>query len=188
MQEHQLFQPGFCGVEAHLQAAYLPVHHLFVVRLPHIEQPAPGAADGVALHGVGVVVQDVERIEALGFQVGVHLVGGGPPIVVIALHDELLAGQLLQKFEIPAGIGKAHGPADVACEDDGVLRLYELAPVGLQPFHIAVPAGENVHRLGAAQGKVGIAKHKKCHSLFTPVLVFVKPDSPVPPPRSEPGR
>jgi hypothetical protein len=74
---------------------------------------------------------------------------------------------------------KTHGPADVACKDNGILGLYELAPVGLQPFHIAVPAGENIHRLGAAQGKVGIAKHKKCHSLFTPVLVYVKPERPI---------
>ena len=133
-------------------------------------------------------MQDVQGIEALRFQVGVHFVGRAPPVIVVALHDELLARKLLQKREVPAGIGQAHGPADVACEDDGVLRFYELAPVGLQPLHIAVPAGENVHRLGAAQGKVGIAKHKKCHSLFTPVLVFVKPDSPVPPPRSEPGQ
>ena len=46
------------------------------------------------------------------------------------------------------GVGQPHGPADVARKDDGVLGLDELAPVAFQPLHIAVPAGENVHRLG----------------------------------------
>ena len=95
MQEHQLFQPGFCGVEAHLQAAYLPIHHLFVVRLPHIEQPAPGAAQRIPLHRVGVVVQDVQGVKALSLEVSVHLVGRGPPVIVVSLHDQLLAGKLL---------------------------------------------------------------------------------------------
>ena len=148
MQEHQLLQPRLCGVKAHFEPPDLPVHHLFVVGLPHIEQPAPGAADGVTLHGVGVVVQNVEGVKALGLQVSVHLVGGGPPIIVVPLHDELLPRQLLQERKVLPGVGQPHGPADVACKDDGVLGLDELAPVAFQPLHIAVPAGENVHRLG----------------------------------------
>ena len=190
MQEHQLFQPGFCGVEAHLQAAYLPVHYLFVVRLPHIEQPAPGAADGVALHRVGVVVQNVQGIKAFCFEVGIHLVHGRPPVIVVALHDDLLPGQALQKFKILTGIGQAHGPADIARQYNGILWFDELAPIFLKALHIIIPAGKNIHRLGSAQRKVGIAKHKKCH-VFSPVLNAagcVIPDSPAPPRRSAQDR
>ena len=112
------------------------------MRLPHIEQPAPCAAEGVALHRVGVVVQDMQGIEALRFQVGVHFVGRAPPIIVVALHDELLARKLLQKREIPAGIGQAHGPADIPRQHDGVLRGDEFAPAALQPLYVIVPPRE----------------------------------------------
>ena len=169
MQEHQLFQPRLGSVQAHAQAADLAVHHLFVVRLPHIEQPAPGTADGITLHGVGVVVQDVQRIKPFCLEIGGHLVGRGPPVIMVALHDDLLPRQALQEGKVPAGIGQAHGPADVTRQHDGVLRLDELPPVFFQTLHIIVPARKDIHRLGSAQRKMGVAKHKKCH-VVTPVL------------------
>ena len=114
-------------------------------------------------------MQDVQGVEPLRFEIGIHLVGSGPPVIVVALHDDLLSGQALQKFKIPAGIGQAHGPADISRQHDGVFRFDELPPVFFQTLHIIVPAGKNIHRLGSAQRKMGVAKHKKCH-VFTPVL------------------
>jgi len=67
MQKHELFKARLCGIQAHFQPPDLPVHHLFVVGFPHIEQPAPRAAQSVPFHGVGVVVQDVQGIEAFRF-------------------------------------------------------------------------------------------------------------------------
>ena len=95
-------------------------------------------------------MQDMQGIKALRLEVGVHLVGCGPPVIVVAFHDELLAGQLLQKRKILAGICQAHGPADVPCQHDGILRGDEFAPVALQPLHVAIPARENIHGLGSA--------------------------------------
>ena len=95
MQEHQLLQPRFRSIQAHFQAPDLAVHHFFIVGFSHIEQPAPGAAQRIPLHRVGVVVQDVQGVKALSLEVGVHLVGRGPPVIVVSLHDQLLAGKLL---------------------------------------------------------------------------------------------
>ena len=135
-------------------------------------------------------MQNVQGIKAFCFEVGIHLVHGRPPVIVVALHDDLLPGQALQKFKILTGIGQAHGPADIARQYNGILWFDELAPVFLKALHIIIPAGKNIHRLGSAQRKVGIAKHKKCH-VFSPVLNAagcVIPDSPAPPRRSAQDR
>ena len=136
-------------------------------------------------------MQDVQRIKPFCLEIGVHLVGRGPPVIMVALHDDLLPRQALKEGKVPAGIGQAHGPADVTRQHDGVLRLDELPPVFFQTLHIIVPARKDIHRLGSAQRKMGVAKHKKCH-VVTPVLTVQQgcfmPDSPAPPRRSARGR
>ena len=96
-------------------------------------------------------MQNVQGIKAFCFEVGIHLVHGRPPVIVVALHDDLLPGQALQKFKILTGIGQAHGPADIPRQHDGVLGFDQLAPVALQPLHIAVPPRKNIHGFGSAQ-------------------------------------
>jgi len=96
-------------------------------------------------------MQDVQGVKALSLEVSVHLVGRGPPVIVVSFHDQLLAGKLLQKRKIPARIVQAHGPADIPRQHDGVLGFDQLAPVALQPLHIAVPPRKNIHGFGSAQ-------------------------------------
>ena len=184
VEKDQLLLPRLGGLQAQPQPADLPVHHLFVVGFVRVEQPPPRPAQSVAVHRIGVVVQQAQGIEPLRPEKCVHLVGGGPPVVVVALHDQFLARQAVQEGEVLPGVGQPHGPADVPRQYHRILRLDQLAPVGFQLFDIAVPAGEHVHGFGAPQRKMGVAQHKQCHVQ----LLSIMPDSPGPPRRSGTGR
>lgn len=51
--------------KAGFQAAQFPVHHLFVVRLVRLEEPAAGAAEGKPLYVIRIVVQQVQAGKTL---------------------------------------------------------------------------------------------------------------------------
>ena len=112
-------------------------------------------------------MQNVQRIKAVGGQKRLHLAGRRPPVVVVAFQQPFLARQVLDKGKIRLGVVQVHGPAGVARQDNGVLRAYELAPVGFQSGQVPLPPRENVHGLVRSQREVHIPDCKDGHTALT---------------------
>ena len=77
-------------------------------------EPATGSAQGnVAVLECGIV-EHLKSLESLLLTEHLELVECGPPVVVVALDDDLLAGDRVHKSEILHCGVQAHCPAEVA--------------------------------------------------------------------------
>ena len=132
-------------LQAHPQAAGLPRHQLFPLGSCIVKRPAAGAAEGRIAYDTGIVMQDMQRIEAGIHQKFVHLAGGGPPVVVVALQQPFLARQVLDKGKVGFGIVQVHGPAGIPRQHHGISGADEFAPVGFESGQIPLPAGKDIH-------------------------------------------
>ena len=63
----------------------LPRHELFALGGNVVKRPAAGAAQRHIADSAGVVVQNVQRVKAIGSQEVFHLAGRRPPVVMVAL-------------------------------------------------------------------------------------------------------
>ena len=141
-------------------AAGLAGNQLFVVLLPLLKHPPAGAAQADSLGADGVVVQDGQRVKAALLQKAVHLGFGGPPIIVVALHQNLFAGQGVQESKVRLCLLQAHPPGDIPGDHHRVLLADHRAPVLFQALHVIFPPAKDVHRLVHRQRQVGISYDK----------------------------
>ena len=142
-----------------LQADQLPVQDLLVVgpALLLLKEPAPGAADRQLTVLVAVVVQDPEIGKALGLAELIEFGGRGPPVVVVALQDDLPARDGVDEGEVLPGAVQVHGPAQVPQQDRGVLGADHGEPRP-ELVHVAGPeSAEDVHGLVRLEAQMQIA-------------------------------
>ena len=87
-----------------------------------------------------------------------------PPVVMVALEDDLAAGDGVHKGKILRRVVEAHCPAEIAEQDGRVLRANDLQ-IFPQLFHIPCPATpEHVHRLVCrAERQVQISNRVQGH-------------------------
>ena len=102
MQKHQ-FRLLPCRFQRRFQPQQLPVEHLLVVSVfIFVQEPAPGTAEGIAAVLIAVIVEQVQRFEAVLLTKAVSLVGCRPPVVVIPLDDQLAAGKGVKERKVLA--------------------------------------------------------------------------------------
>ena len=112
MEERQL-RPVPRRPQGRLQPARLPIEDLLVVTgLLLLEEPAPGAAQGVLPVEEAVVVEDVDGGDAVLPEKAPHLGGGVPPVVVVALHNKFPARQAVDPPEVLQALGEIDAPGD----------------------------------------------------------------------------
>ena len=83
---------------------------------------------------------------------------------MVAFQKQLLPRQLFQKFKVRGCFFQLHAPAGVPRKHHRVAGGDQTQPVLPDALHIALPAGELVHRLVGAQREVQIAYYKNCHA------------------------
>ena len=99
-----------------------------------------------------------------------HLFHRRPPVIMVTLQKQLLAGQTLQKGKVRNGILQLHGPTGIPRQHNRILRTHQSIPVPLQLFHVALPARKNIHGLFASQRQVQIPNRVNCHIFL---LIFL---------------
>ena len=133
------------------------------MRLSLLKHPAAGTTDADPLGTDTVIVQDGQCGKSVLFQKGIHLRLGGPPVIVVALHQDFLSRKIIQKSKVCPGFFETHAPRHIARNHNGIFLVYNRPPVFFQTLHIVFPAAKNVHRLVDRQRQVGISDHKKRH-------------------------
>ena len=126
---------------------------------------------------MAVVVEKVKGGEALFPEKGAHFGHRGPPVIVVALHQQLLAGELLQKAEVRLRLRKVDAPGGVPRQHQGILHRQggEALP---NAVHVILPRGaEHLHGFVSGQGEVQVPDGVESHSLST----FLTSKSPAPP-------
>ena len=118
-----------------------------------LKKPSPGAAQGNIAVEMAIVVEQVHVRKAALLAKALKLRRRVPPVVVVALDEELPAGKLGKKAEVGLCLGKSQCPAEVSHDDQGIL-LAQNAEIFLELLHIACPlAAKDVHGLvGSTQG------------------------------------
>ena len=119
-----LLAKPLCILKGCPDPARLAVDNLFVVLLSLFKHPAAGAAQTQSFHADRIVVQDAQTVQPVFFQKALHLCAGGPPVVVVALHQDFFSGQPVQKKEILLCLLQTHPPGNISRDDDGILRLH----------------------------------------------------------------
>ena len=86
VEKHQLL-PVPCRFQRRLQAHQLPAEHLFIVGtgLFLLEKPAAGAADGIVLIEIAVIIQQIHLGEFVFPAKFLEFRSRAPPIIVISL-------------------------------------------------------------------------------------------------------
>ena len=157
--------PVPCRLQGRFQPAGLAGQHLFVVcaGIVQLVEPAPRAAEGQVTVKQAVVMEYLQRGQAVLVEEPLHLGGRLPPVVVIALEENLFAGKPVDELKVRQGLLEAHAPAQVAAEDgDVILRQRRKAAAEL--FHVVLPfVAEDVHGLIGAERQVQVAKGVEGH-------------------------
>ena len=143
----------FFRVSRQLQRAFeppeFPPEDLLVVAallLRVIEPPARAAQSDITVKEAGII-QDVKIRKAVLRAEAVKGPQRCPPVVVVALQDDLAARDSVHERKILRRVVEAHCPAEIAEQDGRVLRANHLQ-IFPQLFHIPCPAApEHVHRL-----------------------------------------
>src|SRR5699024_349987 len=118
-----------------------------------IEPPAR-AAEGCVPVEDAVVVQYLDAVYAVLIKELIGLGRRAPPVVVVALDDDLAPRQPGDEEEVLPRRLHRHAPGEVAAEDGDVLCA-QVGEAFFQFFHIALPPpAENVHRLVPAERQV----------------------------------
>ena len=105
-------------------------------------------------------MEDLQGVKALLREELVGLGRRAPPVVVVALEDELLSRKLVHEAEIRLRLPDAHSPAQIAAEQRQILRPHARKAF-FQFFRVIPPLlPKDVHGLVAAQGEVQIADCK----------------------------
>ena len=160
----------FFRVPRQLQRAFeppkLPPENFLVVAallLRVVEPPARAAQGDIAVEEAGII-QDVKVCKPVLRAEAVKGPQRRPPVVMVALEDDLAAGDGVHKGKILRRVVKAHRPAEIAEQDGRVLRANDLQ-IFPQLFHIPCPAApEHVHRLVCrAERQVQISNRVQGH-------------------------
>ena len=82
-----------------------------------------------------------------------HFIDGRPPIVMVALADELAAGQGIQKFQVFECLLQGDAPGNIAGKHDRIVFGNGFQPVFAQLLVVICPARpENIHRFFGCEG------------------------------------
>ena len=157
VQEHQLL-PVPCRLQRCFQTAHLPLEHLGIMLagLLLFEEPATGAADGKIAVFIEIVVENELILKAVLLAELIKFRGGGPPVVVVALEDDLPSGDLVDPREVLPGVVQSQSPAQIAAEHQGVL-LRQNGEALPELVHVTHPgSAEDVHGLLRTQRQVQV--------------------------------
>lgn len=148
------------GLQGELQALHLPGEDLLVLRRLGRVLPAPRPGHRHPVHHQGVVL---EGVHPRG-QGGPEAADGGPPVVVVALEEDLPPGQAGEVQEVRDRLGEAHGPGDVPGDHHQVLLAHHLPPPPEEGLRVPFPArSEDGHGLGVDPGEVGVGDGVDAH-------------------------
>ncbi|MPM48194.1 hypothetical protein SDC9_94918 [bioreactor metagenome] len=140
--------------QGRLKPDELPEKNLLIVSPPLLlpVKPAPGTAQRGLPVKMAVVVQQAEGCKAVLCKKTFHFGSRGPPVIMVAFHQQFASRHGVQKGEIRHRLLQAHSPGDVSADNDRVSGGELLKP-GAQFFRIALPvSAEDIHGLIASQG------------------------------------
>ena len=102
-------------------------------------EPTARAAHNTILKQISVVVKQLYRGYIILFKKRKDLICCGPPEIVVALADDLCAGEGIEKKEIRLGFFKCHCPGNIARNHHGVVVIDDRAPIFIQFFGVIFP-------------------------------------------------
>ena len=121
-----------------------------------LQKPSPGAAQGIVPVGMTVIMEKVQGGEAFFCKESLHFGHGGPPVVVVALHQKLLAGELLEKAKVRLCLRHVDAPGGVPRQHQHIF-CGQLAQRRLDPRHIILPGrAKDLHGFVGRQGQMQI--------------------------------
>ena len=136
-----------------------------------LQKPASGAAQGIVAVKGTVVVEHIQGGEALLREEALHLGGGGPPVVVVALYQIFLTGELVQEAEVRLRLLQGDAPGGVSRQDQHVV-CGQLAQGRADPGCVILPRrAEHLHGFVGGQGEVQVPDGVEGHT--APLLSFI---------------
>ena len=142
-----------------LQPQQFPFEHLLVMAAGLLlKKPAPRPAEGYSVVELAVIVDERKVLHPMVVPKGIHLIGSGPPVVMVPLQKILFSGKEgVQKLKIGQSLLQTHPPAQVATEHHRVIGG-QPCKARIQFLHIPLPgAAECIHRLVAPQRQVCVS-------------------------------
>ena len=151
----------------HSQAHQFPMKNFFIVfrqgRLPHRQKPTPGAANHSLLRLDGIVLNRIHVFR----QMSTHLADCVPPVIMIALQQHFLPGELSDQLQIRNSGSKLHGPGNISRDQYRVFLAHSAPPILADPFEMMLPLGtKDVHGFLFAAGQMQITNGKQPHACF----------------------
>ena len=134
-------------IETHSQTNDLAIDNATVidrsnrVLLGFLYKPAARAANDARAHIVSIIVKNINGIELVFGEKRFHFARGRPPKIVVALANELFAGECVQKTKIVQGFFQFQTPRDISGNDHRILGTYNCSPIFLKSPHIVGPSG-----------------------------------------------
>ena len=180
MEKHQLLVLPR-RLQGALQPPDLPQQHLFVVGplVVQLVKPPTGAAQGQLSVELTVVVENFHGGQLMLPEEPLHLGGGVPPVVVVALEQILLPRQGVDEPEVLQRFLQTHAPGQVAAQHGDVLRPQSGEGL-LQPEYIVLPAvSEDLHGFVGIEGQMQVPQSIQRHAP-PPLPILYQPPQIVP--------
>ena len=137
-------------------------------------RPPPRARNEEAAAAYAVVLHKAKFREG-----GAHFAYRRPIEVVVALADDLFAGERRYSGVVGRGVLDVHPPRDVAAKQNEVVLSDARAPIRAHFVEVVDPAvSEDVHRFLRGVGEMQVADGKNFHAVILPqIRDFATPKS-----------
>ena len=133
---------------------------------------ALGSHKGVILINRKIILKEEEPASV--FFIQTLCLFGVPEHIVIAPEQDLPSWQPLDKSQILPALRKSLPPGMVACQDKGILRLYDFIYIFFDlPLMILPDSSESIHGLVRLKTQVQIAKCIQRHCFRSPFISFI---------------